>query len=72
MKFIFMTVNSHSQNSESRKWSGVKGQIIARFRKIKEAATLAGCHPNSFRLAANGECPRIRKWLEKRGIKFPQ
>lgn len=68
MTLIVMTMTTHSQDSEPRKWSWVKGQIISRFHTIKDAAKKCGCHPNAFRLAAVGECPRIITWLKSHGI----
>ena len=58
----------HSQDSEPRKWSRVKAQIIFRFHTVQAAASLARCHPNAFRLAARGECPRVVAWLKSQHI----
>jgi hypothetical protein len=70
MSLNLTTVISHSHESEPRKWHEVKGEIIRKFRTVKRAAVLAKCHPNSFRLAAVGQCPRIIKWLKRHGVKL--
>jgi hypothetical protein len=66
----FTTVSIHSHSNVRLKWPRVKGQIIARFHTVSRAARLAKCHPNSFRLAAEGACPRVQGWLRQNNIQL--
>jgi hypothetical protein len=68
ISITLITVSTHSYESKPRRWSRVKGQLITKFHTVSHAAKLAKCHHNSFRLAAFGQCPRVRAWLIAQGI----
>ena len=70
MTRIVIAVNCHSQDNEAQRWVKVKSQLINKFTTISAAASVAVCHPNAFRLAVSGKCPRIIKWLKEQNVRI--
>lgn len=66
MLFVFTMTTAHKQKSSA--WRNAKSKIILRFGSITLAARHYRVHPNSIRLAAEGQCPHVAKALLRDGI----
>jgi hypothetical protein len=58
-------VTIHNATIRHPNWHEVKGKVIARFKTVKAAARMIGCHPNSIRNAAEGRSPNVWKKLSR-------
>jgi hypothetical protein len=61
-----VTINSAN---DVKTWKPVKARIVgSRFGTISGLAAHLRCHPNAIRLAAAGQCPRVRAKLITLGL----